>query len=273
MSIPNSVKARNSIKFKLIVLPLIILFIAILSIGVASSLLLRDRLLEQTRTSGLKLSYQVASHIETAATSLEAIETMVEDDIRNAGKLVMTNQSNISNESIAEIAQNLEVDEINIFNPGGEITYSNLPENIGWVADKNHSIQKVLSGNSSELMEDIRKSSVSDDHYKYGYIMSPTGDVIQVGVLANAVYELSEKFSYQKFVEDLAQEEDVVYALFTDKSLKAIAHSNTDRIGTDLSEDVGSKTAAIDGEVYTSEYFYEADGVEVYDVLVPVYVN
>ncbi len=78
---------------------------------------------------------------------------------------------------------------------------------------------------------------------------------------------------YQREVELLAEEEDIVYALFINKEFKAEAHSNKDRIGIDLSEDPGSLIAINEGKNYSSEYFYEGEQVQVYDLLVPLVLN
>jgi signal transduction histidine kinase len=76
----------------------------------------------------------------------------------------------------------------------------------------------------------------------------------------------------QDIVESLGEEENVVYALIIDKNLKAIAHSDTSRIGIQLN-DSGSEIAAIEGKTYSDRYFYEKDNVIVQDILIPLYEN
>ncbi|ABR47160.1 methyl-accepting chemotaxis sensory transducer [Alkaliphilus metalliredigens QYMF] len=262
---------RYSIKLRLIVLPLIVIFIAILGIGVRSSLLIKDSLLDQMRSDGLELSHLAAAQLETATVSLETVNTMIENNISAVARNVISNQDNMSNNTLTQLAESLDVHEINIFSQTGEIIYSNLNENIGWIADESHALHLMLREGKVELMEEIRESTVSNDYYKYGYTVSPTGDVIQVGILANVIHDLSESFSYQSTVENLAKEENIVFALFADKSLRAMAHSDRERIGLDLSDDEGIQIAAGNGEVYTSEYTYL--GIEVYEVLVPVWIN
>jgi len=276
MNFKNIKNTNYSIKVRLIVLPLLIVLIAISGIGVASSLLIKNSLLNQMRVEGLELSHQAATQLEVATISLNTIHNMVENNIRSVGRMTIANRDNMSKERLVQIAKNLDVHEINIFNQNGEVIYSNLNENVGYIVDETHPSYSVLRGEKVELMEEIRQSATSDDYYKYGYISSTTGDVIQVGILANVIHDLSESFSYQSAVENLAKNENIIYALLTDKNLVAIAHSNKDRIGLDLSDDEGSKVAAVDGKVYTSEYVYSVEGVEdveVYDVLVPVIID
>lgn len=122
-------------------------------------------------------------------------------------------------------------------------------------------------------MENIRKSSETDDSYKYGYVINPNGGMVQVGLLANDITAMTEKFGYQKAVEDIAATDNIVYAIYIDSKYKAVAHSNKDRIGIDLSEDKGAISAIKDKDFFSSQYYYEAEDVDVYDVVYPVEVN
>lgn len=264
---------KRSIKMNLIVIPLIIVFVSILGIGSVSSYLIKDSMLDQMRENGLELVEQVAHQIEISKISSETINEMIEDNIRAVGKSVITYQDQLSNELLMQLAEDLSADEINVFNEAGEVIFSNLAEeNIGWVVPEDHLAQVILKENKTELMEDIRKSLSSEDYYKYGYVKNPNGGIIQVGIIANRIQELSGKLSYQTIIEKSTQENSLVYALVIDKNLKAIAHSNRDRIGIDLTDE-GSQVAAVDGKPYTSEYFYDVEQVRVYDVLVPLVID
>ena len=83
--------------------------------------------------------------------------------------------------------------------------------------------------------------------------------MVQVGLLANDINAMTEKFGYQKAVEDIAENENIVYALYIDSEYKAVAHSNKDRIGIDLKDDKGAISAIKNKEVFSSEFYYEAE--------------
>ena len=85
------------------------------------------------------------------------------------------------------------------------------------------------------------------------------------------VQKFSDQFSYQTLIDNIVDDEKIVYALFIDKNLIATAHSNKDRIGITLTDE-GSKAAAVDKKEYASEYYYEAGKIDVYDILMPVEV-
>ncbi|WIF94018.1 methyl-accepting chemotaxis protein [Caminicella sporogenes] len=263
---------NTSIKFKVVILPLVLMLIAIIVFGTTSTYFIHKSLLEQMKGDSFLALEQIVNQIENNKASLEALNQNIENHIKITGRRVAANSNNMSNDLLIKLAEDLEVDEINVYNNKGEIIYSNLEENIGWIAPENHLAQKFIKGKKETLMEEIRKSTVSNDYYKYGYIRNPNGGFVQVGMLANKVYELTEKFNYQALVEKLAKDNDIVFALFIDKDLKAVAHSNKDRIGKKFT-DLGVRTAVIDGKPYASEYFYKPKQVDVYDVLMPVEVN
>ena len=94
-----------------------------------------------------------------------------------------------------------------------------------------------------------------------------------MGIEADTIREITEQFEYQKLVENFAANDEIVYALFIDRNFKAIAHSEKDRIGLDLSNDPGAYAAIINGVEYTSEYLFGDQKIPVYDVVYPVVIN
>lgn len=266
----NSKKA--SIKTKLTIMPIILVVLAVAIICTFSSIMTRNSLFDEMRRNGQFLLEQFAQRLNDNTKSLETINHIIEDDIRKAADSVK-NLGEINNESITKIANNLQIDELNYFDAQGVILYSNVPENLGWQPDESHPLYGLLHSNQTELMEDIRVDAVSGAYKKYGAVKFADGTFVQAGLNADKVNELTDQFKYQKLIENLAENEEVVYALFIDKDLKAAAHSDTDRIGLDLSEDKGAISAVVEGKPYASEYFYEGANVDVYDLVYPVVID
>ncbi|NLY77390.1 MAG: methyl-accepting chemotaxis protein [Tissierellia bacterium] len=266
----NSKKA--SIKTKLTIMPIILVVLAVAIICTFSSIMTRNSLFDEMRRNGQFLLEQFAQRLNDNTKSLETINHIIEDDIRKAADSVK-NLGEINNESITKIANNLQIDELNYFDAQGVILYSNVPENLGWQPDESHPLYGLLHSNQTELMEDIRVDAVSGAYKKYGAVKFADGTFVQAGLNADKVNELTDQFKYQKLIENLAENEEVVYALFIDKDLKAAAHSNTDRIGLDLSEDKGAISAVVEGKPYASEHFYEGANVDVYDLVYPVVID
>lgn len=86
--------SKGSIKRKLTVIPLILVFVAISTLGVTSYFIIRDSLMRQVEVAGYQLAEQVASAIQHNNQSLELMNNMLEDRLRVAGRIVARNQSN-----------------------------------------------------------------------------------------------------------------------------------------------------------------------------------
>ncbi len=267
---------KNSIKLQLITLPLLVVFIAITIIGAVSSWSIRESLLKQTKDDGLLLANKVVSQVVNNSLSLNTINTMLEEKIRTAAKITISNQGKLSSDVLKTVAKSAGVDEIYWYSPQGVIIYSTVDSYMGWKPEKGHPVDNFRLSGKNELMEGIRKDSESDNYNKYGYLKNIDNSFLQVGIRANEVEALTKKFSYQNLVEELVKENSIVYAVFIDKNLKAVAHSDKKRIGIQLT-DVGSKTAAVEGKIYSSQFNYKTEeipkGITVQDVLVPVIVD
>ncbi|WP_347353910.1 methyl-accepting chemotaxis protein [Acetoanaerobium noterae] len=264
---------RGTIRTKLLIMPIALIMAGVILIGLLSSYYTRESLFHQMREDGIFISEQFVKRVSDNQQSLSNANAIIEAIIRGVGNSVISNQGQISNDYLAKLANDMGVDEINYTDANGNITFSNLESSLGSSFGADHISYPVLSGKQNEIMENIRKSRETDDYYKYGYIINPNGGMVQVGLLANDINAMTEKFGYQKAVEDIAENENIVYALYIDSEYKAVAHSNKDRIGIDLKDDKGAISAIKNKEVFSSEFYYEAEKVDVYDVVYPVEVN
>ncbi|WP_352407463.1 methyl-accepting chemotaxis protein [Acetoanaerobium noterae] len=264
---------RGTIRTKLLIMPIALIMAGVLVIGLLSSYYTKESLFDQMRKNGIFISEQFVKRVSDNQQSLSNANVILEAIIRGVGNNVISNQGQISNDYLAKLANDMGVDEINYTDANGNITFSNLESSLGSNFGADHISYPVLSGKQNELMENIRKSRETDDYYKYGYVINPNGGMVQVGLLANDINAMTEKFGYQKAVEDIAENENIVYALYIDSEYKAVAHSNVDRIGIDLKDDKGAISAIKNKEVFSSEFYYEAEKVDVYDVVYPVEVN
>lgn len=264
-------KKKISIKLKILTVPLTIMFIVVAIIATVAITIARGKIIGQMKNDGANMANQLASEFGKNSAAIDTLNESIDTRIKTLGNFIITNSSNVNNEYLLAIAKQFEVDEINIVDSSGKIVYSNLQPNIGFVFDGKHISNSVLKNEKSELMEAIRKSSVGDNYYKYGYIANQNGGMVQIGVLANKVQKLSENLQLQTLIQDLTKDKNIVYALFIDKNLKAVAHSEKDRIGISLNDE-GSKKAAVEGKTHSSTFLYK-DKIKVYEVLVPVYKN
>ncbi|MBQ9983742.1 MAG: hypothetical protein IJP29_04055 [Lachnospiraceae bacterium] len=79
----------------------------------------------------------------------------------------------------------------------------------------------------------------------------------------------------QSFVENMTVENPyIAYAIVIDNTVTAIAHSDTQKIGKNYSDDTGySVPAATQGEIMTSSFWADVQEAWTYDIMYPIYVG
>ena len=244
--IKNKIKIKT-IKTNILIFPIVLLTVGIVVLGISNTKVTHKYLLEEVEKRGNEVLSQTIKTLEESKKAVELTDKIMDDKILLIAKEI----SNIpigTNEQLVEISNSHNADEINIFDDKGIIRLSSINEIINWQAPKEHRVYTILAGDEQFSTEPMRKDMHSDSIKKYGYFKLPNGQVVQVGINADEAYKIEESFSYQNIVERLASEEDIVYALYIDKNLKAVAHSNKERVGIDLTDE-GSKIAAIEGKL------------------------
>lgn len=260
----------NSIKTKITAIILLVIMV-ILTISTYLSIQTIDRSMKkQLKEDGLGLVKEITSQLERNSNALDQIDEMLGNTIVSVAYIIGSKEG-ISNEYLMQAAENTGVSEIDVTDNEGVIIYSNLIENIGYKYPDTHAVKPLLDGSLDKIVEDIRESEVSGDYYKYGATRLSNGGIVQVGIIANDIEEMQKSMNIQTVVDKITEQDNIVFALFIDKNLNAIAHSEKDRIGMQLSDE-GSIQAAQNGEQYTSDIMYK-DTIPAYDVLMPVYDN
>jgi methyl-accepting chemotaxis protein len=260
-----------SLRVKIAALSLIAMLLSLSLITAISGYTLNGHMKKQVQEDLFMVANQLAYRIKTDDIAITNLETQFENNIRFIAKM-LSQSENMSNEYLKKIGKEVGVFEINISNKDREVIYSNIDKNIGLVYSKDHKAYPLFTGSNKEIMEKVRKSESDDHYYKYGAISMENGGIIQIGIRAEEIMKAQEVFDKQKLVEEVGKEEIVIYAIVLDRDLKAIAHSNRDKIGIQLNDE-GSKTAAVEGEQYSGNMFYEEAGSDVFDITVPIFEN
>ena len=260
----------NNIRFKILTIPLIIMFIMISTISFINIDISRTRLIDQMKLDGINLANQIFNQIQNNEESIKIINESIENDIRNLGDFVSDNYSTINNDNLVNIANTFKVDEINITDSNGYVIYSNLESSIDAHFGEDHISSTVQYGNDNEFMENIRKSRETDDYYKYGYVKMPNGGMIQVGILANKVEDLKRSLSIESLLDELSNEENIESVFLVDKKYTITSSSNKKDIGTIIKNEK-SKTAIDKEAIYSGKYKDKDLNRYVYDILVPMY--
>ncbi len=124
---------KKSIRTPLMIVPiaLVVLSIVGIIIGVAYKTNSSMRNLMREDTEFLLLN--VSARLDDNNNSMLNIEGIVDDTLLTALETVQDRNRNakeLTTEKLIELAQLIQVDELNLFTTSGEISHSNIPENI-----------------------------------------------------------------------------------------------------------------------------------------------
>lgn len=262
------VKLR-SLRGKLVLVPLVLIFFGVVGIGLISSLILKTSLINEIKSSGLYNAMRFIERITDNHETLNIVATEVEGKIHSANRVVASNEETMSNQFLSRLAQQLDLLEINIYDASGIITFSNVNANIGRAFSTDAPAQAVLSGKSNSVFDEIIYNTESKKTIKYGYLKHPSGGMIQTGVDAIRLQYLQRAFSYQKLIEQLSSSEEVTFAVLMDGDLNILAHSDASEIGGVVIDrpEYAEALSAMQESVF--ETVYGSEDVNVLNVIVP----
>ncbi len=261
---------KGTIKTRLVVVPLLVVIIVVSAISAASSWFSRESLLNQMEENGYYTASQFISRVEDNIDSLETMNLLLEEKILTAARMAVRNEEEMSDELLLSLAEDFGISDLFWYNDQGETIYSTVPAYIGWQPEAGHPVHNFMVSGQQSLMEDIRMDTESGNFFKYGYLRSNSGDFIQVGISAEEVQTLTERFSYQSLVQEMASSDEVIYALVMDQELETIAHNDINELGI-VFDDEGSISAAQNGVPYSQ--MWDFNGETVYDVIYPAVIN
>lgn len=259
---------RISLVQRISIIPIIAVFLAITLISYISAYNIKNSLIEEMHENGVFLSQQFSNRISERKAVLEALEEQLNDKIRVAAKMLL-NEKNLNNATLDKFAKELDVDELHWLDSKGEIVYSTVPGYIGWQTTVDHPLNIILQG-QNELMEKVRPDVKYGKLMKYGAVRATAGHFVQVGISAERIGKINNRFSYQKLVESLALERNIIYVGFVDSNYKIIAHSDSNLLGKQLPKYEYLQNVIEAGDYQAQELEDEKHDFAVYDILFPI---
>ncbi|WP_422487330.1 putative bifunctional diguanylate cyclase/phosphodiesterase [Gudongella sp. DL1XJH-153] len=169
---------------------------------------------------------------------------------------------------LVELAKELNLDEISLYNSDGEIIFSNYEDFIGWKVYEGHPIYDFMMSDDNTMVEDIRQDVISGVYKKYGYVKNEDGSFIQIGELAETVHNLIGQFEFQQLVNIIAGKDDIVYVTFLDNDFSVLGSSVDQTPETNLIDE--SFKERIENEDYSPERI-EYEGQDLLQTSVPIY--
>lgn len=257
-------------KRRLIVLPIVVVVLAISAANFFGYQISRRFFLGHLVEDGYNYVEMLAQKIETSEDHLGYINAELERRIRRAAEITIGHQEHMDNQFLAGVAELTDIDELFWYSPQGEILYSATGEYIGWTPTPGDPLDSFIKSDRAELIEPIRKSTDSEQHFLFYYLRDDNGYFVQAGMNAEVIQGLTADYNLQQVLETIALQDNIHYAMLIDRELVAAAHSLTDYVGESVEEEPQYE-AAFQGERFAAPVHSESLDVDVLEVTIPFY--
>lgn len=261
----------QAVDIKAFIIPLIFITTIFIISNIIMINSIKSHYYDLRKNEAFKLARSYAHSLSKSAEANEVVNQLLEDKILVASKTVASSYGfRYSNEFLSELAQTLDVDEIDYYNPQGVLVYSNLKEVLGWQIYKGHPIHDFILSNKTSLVEGIRQDVITGNYYKYGYLKFPDGSLIQVGVNADRVQSFLGRFEMKKLLEDMKVYEDTMNIDFIDNEFLVLASTEPQLEGTYI-DNKEAKSEILDDREYS--LVEKSNKGQIYKVFVPMKVD
>ncbi len=270
MKKPNQIKMKKkskSIRTKLTIVPLALIFLGVAAIGIVSSHFSKQNIMSEMERNGYTISEGFIDRLIDNEKTLEIVYEQIAEKIRSTNRVVASNEDIMSNQYLIRLAQQLDVFEISVVNPRGQVEYSNISTRIGASIPDDAPSRAVLSGKSNTSYDPIIKNENDKKDYIYGYLKHPSGGMIQTGIQATRLAYLQRIFSYQEMISQITQSDEIMFAAFIASDGTVLAHSESENLGRVL----GTESSEL--RIVESGVAEATESAGVLDMLVPVVIE
>ena len=193
---------------------------------------IKEHYYDLRRDEALKVARSYATSISKSEEAEEIVNQLLEEKLRVASQTMRLYKGQQSNALYSELAEILELDELDYYNAQGELQYSNLKEVLGWKVYEGHPIDKFLKSNAEFLVEDIRQDVITGNFYKYGYLKYEDGSLVQFGVSADKIQSFLHSFEKEQLLAVMKEEKDALRICFINESFIVTESTDPQRVGT-----------------------------------------
>lgn len=252
---------------KLFVLSSLVLTVIFLFLGfLMLSSIERYAFQEKTRSSvstAKAYSYSVSKNIAAR----DALIALLDEKIEIAGETLLIH-GGLAGEDLIELAKDLKVDTIDLYNPEGEVIASTLPGNIGWKVYEGHPVYSFYKSGDRSFVEEIRTNTISGLDFKYGYFRLQDGGFYQVGVSAETINEFISSFALMEAFGEIKKSNALTCLCFINASQEVVASTDPENVSKVVTDP--QVLELLSKDVETGKLF-DVNGQEVYQTYVPIF--
>ncbi len=212
----------------------------------------RTHYVELKNEEAVAVAKAYANTFERAVVANEIAEELLNDLVsvalsvlKERDQLMSADDFQFDNESLASMAEILELDEIYLYNSELEIIASASSNYIGWKSYSNHPVTIFANSQEDMFVEEIRKDSESNLYYKYGYIRLSNQQIIQTGIGADRIYDFLSDTNIETIINETSNEDSIKDIYFITMNNRIVPSLN-ESIIVPLSQDLFDRVLSND---------------------------
>ena len=179
----------------------------------------------------IKLTNSYAHLIDEQKEASSLVTEMYNEKLIVAMNAILMFEHHWSQDTLNELGDKFDLDALYVYSSDGEIILSMNNEYLGWAANEGHPVYKFMQSNEKSLVEEIRKDTESDEYFKYGYLkLNDSSNFIQVGISAEKIYNMLDKFSVDTSLYEIKNESDVSAIAFININKSIQVSSNSEDV-------------------------------------------
>lgn len=225
---------KDSMRKRTIIIPLFISLCFFLVTGIWAISIIQNFYYEERLDEARVLASGYAETLSVAMDAQRLLEQYLENTLNAAGLAVSNYPGSFNTDSLSEIARELNVDRIFIYDETLTLSYASDGLNLGWVPEEGHPVRQFFESSKTQYIEDIRKETGSGIPYKFGYYRDDHNVIIQIAVEAEKIYELDARFDSQHLLDQLSQLDNKIAIAYLDEQHTIISSTIQDVLGTYL---------------------------------------
>lgn len=270
----NSISKDKELNNRIYIIPIIIVTCTIILIGFLIFNGIKNYYYDRMKEESIRLAKNYSLSLAKAAEAEDIINDLLEAKINTA--LMIASQGEYNNERFKDLAESLDVDEIDYYNAEGVLIISNIDafferEDGLWIIEDVHEIRDFLNSGAESFIGGIREDSISGNNFKYGYLRVGTdGCLIQVGVKAERIDNFLGSFGIQYLLDEIFAEGIALRISFIDNDNLIIGSSNKNYLKKNINDKQVLKVINTNKE---HGRVIQLNNEEVYEVFVPVTIG
>lgn len=222
------------------------------------------------KADALNVAKVYSQNLHKSEKAKELLYNLMDDRLKLAGAVLSQKGPSVSNELLASLAKEMNVDVIYGFTKDGILAQDSTGKEQGWQAEAGHPVHDFLTSGESFRLEQVRMDSGSGNLYKYAYVRLPDGGFYQIGILADSIEGFLSGFEMNKLLGDIGETYSVDFAHFIDTNSRILESTAKDHVGETVT-DPEVLLAMQQNREY--DMIAEVNGKTAYQVFVPVFVD